>query len=743
MKTSSIDNFNIQQQARQYLAEGEYERAVYLYEQAINSEPEVKCYYWYLGLMLLLQGKEVEAQTTWLLAMADGEAEEVELWTTELLEVLQTEAERQEGLPNDLISWTIRQHIREICPHDINNLLNLIKLSIKLEVCSAEELDHFGILELLSSKNIVVLNHQLLMQVLETLLSYAPLNPRSLEFADVCVNHVKDSKVFINILLLAAYKIASIKARPDIAAKLVEVSLGLEPEHLESLYDLAIYYQEVGEYSKSIETAENYLKFSENTYEKVFGNYLILRGWMNACGYLEETHLALKNHESSLLFLTKSTVENLNEPTTIRLFSTTFFFPYARDLPKTNGYIRNQIARVCQKNIENYAKDYLVKYRQRRMTLRANRDSSKPLRIGYLSHCLRTHSVGWLARWLFEYHDRKKFNTYGYLINAIDRKDDSLQDWYTNKLNVSCLFAAGTGGIDIAERIYEDKIDILVDLDSITLDVTPAVMALKAAPVQLTWLGWDSAGVPDINYFIADPYVLPENAQDYYSETIWRLPQTYIAVDGFEVGVPNLHRHELNVPTDAVVYLSSQRGFKYNPEIARLQIKILKEVPGSYFLIKGMIQQQLVQDFFYQLAEEEGLNKDRIIFLSRVASSAIHRANLQIADVVLDTYPYNGATTTMETLWMCIPMVTRVGQQFAARNSYTMMMNAGITEGIAWTDEEYLEWGIRLGKDEKLRQEISWKLRKSKQTAPLWNGKQFAREMEKAYEGMWQRYMDG
>jgi predicted O-linked N-acetylglucosamine transferase (SPINDLY family) len=92
---------------------------------------------------------------------------------------------------------------------------------------------------------------------------------------------------------------------------------------------------------------------------------------------------------------------------------------------------------------------------------------------------------------------------------------------------------------------------------------------------------------------------------------------------------------------------------------------------------------------------------------------------------------------------MCIPMVTRVGQQFAARNSYTMMINAGITEGIAWNDEEYVEWGIRLGKDESLREQIYWKLRQSRQTAPLWNGKRFTREMEKAYEGMWQRYIEG
>ncbi|WP_445299280.1 O-linked N-acetylglucosamine transferase family protein, partial [Microcoleus sp.] len=130
-------------------------------------------------------------------------------------------------------------------------------------------------------------------------------------------------------------------------------------------------------------------------------------------------------------------------------------------------------------------------------------------------------------------------------------------------------------------------------------------------------------------------------------------------------------------------------------------------------------------------------------FLPIVQTEMQHRANLAIADVVLDTYPYNGATTTLETLWMGIPMVTRVGQQFASRNSYAMMMNVGVTEGIAWTDEEYVEWGIRLGKESELRQQISWRLKESKKTSPLWNAQQFTREMEKAYEQMWLRYVEG
>ncbi|NET53395.1 MAG: O-linked N-acetylglucosamine transferase, SPINDLY family protein, partial [Merismopedia sp. SIO2A8] len=240
--------------------------------------------------------------------------------------------------------------------------------------------------------------------------------------------------------------------------------------------------------------------------------------------------------------------------------------------------------------------------------------------------------------------------------------------------------------------------------------------------------------IPAIDYFIADPYVLPATAQEYYTEKIWRLPQTYIAVDGFEVGVPTLRRDQLNIPNDAIIYLSSQRGYKRHPETVRLQMQILKQVPNSFFLIKGKAEAEAIKNFFNQIAEEEGVECDRLRFLPEVALESIHRANLGIADIVLDTYPYNGATTTLETLWMGIPIVTKVGQQFAARNSYTMMINSGITEGIAWNDQQYLEWGIRLGKDANLRQQIAWKLRQSRQSAPLWNGRQFTREIEKAFQ---------
>ncbi|MHC5828906.1 MAG: O-linked N-acetylglucosamine transferase family protein, partial [Nostoc sp.] len=134
--------------------------------------------------------------------------------------------------------------------------------------------------------------------------------------------------------------------------------------------------------------------------------------------------------------------------------------------------------------------------------------------------------------------------------------------------------------------------------------------------------------------------------------------QTYIAVDGFEVGVPTVRRDELDIPMDAVVYLSAQRGYKRHPQTTRWQMQIIKQVPNSYFLIKGLAEEETIKRFFYQIAEEEGVDCSRLRFLPMVHSEAVHRANLGIADVVLDTFPYNGATTTLETLWMGIPLVT-------------------------------------------------------------------------------------
>jgi tetratricopeptide (TPR) repeat protein len=187
-----------QQQADQFIFSANYHQAAQLYEQAIAAAPQIKYYYWHLGLILLLEGQEIEAQTTWLLAMTEGESEEIDMWTAELVEVLQAEAERQElEVTNYSVAWAIRQHLREINPTEINNVLHLIKLSILLGTYTGEELRDLGVIELFQSEPQLGVDSDLLVQVWKQSLDRAPFHPSLFDLTEACLPYVKEPLLFI------------------------------------------------------------------------------------------------------------------------------------------------------------------------------------------------------------------------------------------------------------------------------------------------------------------------------------------------------------------------------------------------------------------------------------------------------------------------------------------------------------------------------------------------------------------
>lgn len=737
MLTSTSNNW--QKQAEKYLIAGEYSQAASIYEQAIEAEPDVKSHYWHLGLMLLLQEQEAEAQMVWLMAMSEVDSEVVETATEELATILDAEANRRQELEDYQIAWAIRQHIREISPTNFDNLIHIVKLSSALGVLADEEKTFAQIMNCLNLENSIYTTDNLF-SLLETLLINNPLELQAYQLAVACISLTSAklaeeyNQKLTRILFGQTLTIIKKKLPPKTTIKFAELCLELEPNHLPMLLQLSQLFYMVNDYIKGAKVGWRYLENAQIKEEQVAGRYLIVRCLMRAGGYWQEAEELYQTIEADLKDIITSNYI-LKEQHIIPLMDTVVFANYFRDEPRNTHLLRTQVAKFCCQALQNhYQKEnkFLSKINH------SNHSITRPLKIGYVSSCLRQHSVGWLTRWLFKYHDQSRFQTYVYFV---ERTYDPLQEFIAEHAHLTKDVSQTETFWDAAQSIVEDEIDILVDLDSVTSIGTSGIMALKPAPVQITWLGSDASDLPTIDYFIADNYVLPESAQKYYASKIWRLPNTYIAVDGFEVDVPTLKREDLGIEEEAVVYMSAQVGYKRHPDTAQLQMKIIKEVPNSYFLIKGLSDQESIQRFFYEIAETEGVTPNRLKFLGGVPDERIHRANLGIADVILDTYPYNGATTTLETLWMGIPLVTKVGEQFAARNSYGMMVNAGITEGIAWTDEEYVEWGIRLGKNAELRKEISWKLRKSRQTAPLWNAKQFTREMERAYEQMWMNHL--
>jgi predicted O-linked N-acetylglucosamine transferase (SPINDLY family) len=687
--------------------------------------------WWKLGIAYILNNELEKAQAVWFSVFEDALIEDLTEWSHELIELILEQIQFCQSKNEESLAGRLYSQASEILPDNLEFSIHALNFSINQGEIEAIDLTLERATENLIESHGDQSQSQLIFQTIKTALNEIPICPFLGKFIQASLPCLDDLSSLLITLQAESFRIAYSLRCSEVAAELVEICLLINPDDLELLGHLSSFYQNARQFDLGIQAAQRRLEMTNDLPDKIFSTHLIIRGFLSAGGYWNEASAMVLKHYDLLSQISLESLQNAPSAHILRLFTAPYYLPYFEDGIQ-NRKIQNHISQVCQVAICQSSQEF----RHSKVTQKIQPFSNRKLKIGYLSYCMSQHSVGWLARWLIQHHDRQKFELYGYFIN--EKPHDSLYQWYVSQFDQSCCLSKDFSNETklLYKRIQDDEIDILIDLDSITLDVSCEILAMKPAPIQVTWLGWDAIGMSAIDYFIADPYVLPENAQDYYVEKIWRLPDTYLAVDGFEVAVPTLTREDLEIPTEAVIFLTAQRGYKRHRDTAVLQMQIIAGTPNSYLCIKGFADDQAIQNFFYEIADEVGVDRDRLRFLESDPSEAVHRANLRIADVVLDTYPYNGATTTMETLWMEVPIVTRVGEQFAARNSYTMMINAGITEGIAWSAEEYVEWGIKLGKNTDLRQEVSWKLRHSKKTSPLWNGKKFTRNMEDAYRQM-------
>ena len=705
------------------IIQGDFWQVSQFYEELIEREPLEISHYWYLGLAYLLEAREEEAQTTWLFVLSQGDEQEMTAWTADLVNILDGEARRQLELGNLETSWLIRGHIREISPDNIDNLLRFILLAIDLNYFNKEQLKAWLFVDVLKTNNFQSLDLGLLVEVLEKFLDSQI--PETVPYLEAIFQSHCQRQTFIKVVEAKVPSLA--RNNKPLAIDIINTCLAVEPEQIYLLAELYQCYFDNRDFAAAIQVA-NQLKTSCQglpsqavadfiaLYVKLFsGDWVDIKADIEE--YAESLQKSIANQECPRL---------LDKPYITILSPLT----YLEDNPRKNRYISNCIGQLFQEYVRNNSKcNYLQK-----STIK---DSKKVLKIGYIAHTLYNHSIGLIARWLMKYHDYNEFHVSLYLVS---QKEDIITEiFFKNQVN-ACYNLAIKPRL-IAEKISQDNIDILVDLDSITNNATCQVMALKPAPIQVTWLGFDASGIPAIDYYLADNYVLPADAQEYYREKIWRLPNSYICVDGVEVASPSLRRDDLGIPEDAINYLTVQTGVKRNPETIRLQLQVLKAVPNSYLSIQGLSDAKSVEKLFFKIAEEEGINYERLKILP-LYPTGIYRANLRIADVVLDTYPFTGGMTTLDVLWMGIPLVTKVGQQWSSRNSYTLMVNAGISEGIAWSDEEYIDWGIKLGKDEQLRRKVIAKLDESRKNSPIWNARQFTKNVENAYRQMWQIYCE-
>ena len=707
------------------LENNQYDIVSQFYEELIERETLEISYYWYLGLSYLLQGREEEAQTTWLFVFTQGDEQETESWLLELSNILAVEANRQLELENLEITWLIRKHLQEINPSYLDNLLHLTLVEIKLNRFHPQQLQEWQILELITQGSV---NSQLLERVVIAVIPYT--HKYTIELVRLSLPYLSNSLKLLDHILKITRQVAFQKKLPLYSIDLAEAFLPLYPENWYLAVNLFWFYISLPDYEKAINLVNKLKEKSQTIDLKMFSQSLLFNGSLRASKWNDIPSIC-QEYKHLIQEFIKEKPQDIHPLVREALLTVMNPIYYYEDNPRENRQVLNQIGSFFQ---ETYKE--MLGFQEESFDKLREDNANKKLKIGYIAQNLKRHPVGLLSRWTINYHNREQFDIHLYMVSQ--PVDEITKQWFSNPADK--IYHATADSLATYRKIKEDNIDILVDLDSGTGPMVVQVIALKPAPIQVNWLGFDGSGLPAVDYFLADNYSVPENIQNYYQEKVWTLPNSFIAVDGFEIAVPTLRREDLGLVNDAVIYLSSQTSMKCNPKIISLQMQILKFVPNSYLLIKEFANSKTIRYLFKKAADELKIDQDRLKFIPMDFDEETHRANLGIADVVLDTYPYNGATTTLETLWIGIPLVTRVGKQFSARNGYTLMMNAGITEGIAWSDEEYVQWGIKLGLDKNLREEVRWKLRKSRHTSPLWNAKQFTRDLETAYRQMWNIY---
>ncbi len=365
------------------------------------------------------------------------------------------------------------------------------------------------------------------------------------------------------------------------------------------------------------------------------------------------------------------------------------------------------------------------------------RIASNPLKIGIISPHYKRHSVGWCSADILRELAQLTPHLYLYVTGPLQPDD---------RTAVFKSFAAkfyhpssGVTSQTVFDEIQRDCLDILVDLDSLTVNINIEILASHPAPVCVSWLGFDAPFISADHYFLGDWQTHPEGTEPYYQEQLVRMPDCFVASSGFQriEGDRDTFRHSFGIDSTQVVYLCIAPGRKFNLDLVQAQIAILKQVPNSVLIYKGEGDHTVISATYQQECAAQNVSFSRIKFLPRTRTEEEHRILYLLADVLLDSYPYNGGTHTLEALWFNLPMVTRSGEQFLSRMGYSFLQAVGIEAGVAWSWEEYVDWGVSFGCDRLFLQQIQNQLIQSKQLetlAPLWNPKKFAQDIYRLFE---------
>lgn len=369
---------------------------------------------------------------------------------------------------------------------------------------------------------------------------------------------------------------------------------------------------------------------------------------------------------------------------------------------------------------------------------RASRNDNR-IYVAYLSADFREHPVAHQIAPVIEGHDRNRFEITGISFGADDESPmrQRLVQSFDRFLDVrEC------SDREIAQLIAEEKTHIAVDLMGYTADLRPGILAGRPAPIQVNYLGFPGTmGAEHMDYIVVDDFVAPVGCEAHFSEQPVRLPDCYMVSDRpLETIDRQLSRSEAGLPDEGIVFCAFNNAYKISPGIFDVWMRILTLVPNSVLWLRS--DNELAQANLRREAEQRSVGPERLISAPRV-EFAVHLARQRLADLFLDTLPYNAHSTACDALWAGLPVLTCAGNSFAGRVAGSLLHAVDLPELVAATLEEYERLAVQLARDPQTLAGLRDKLARQRNMSALFDAPLFVRNLELAYGAMFEGWAGG
>jgi predicted O-linked N-acetylglucosamine transferase (SPINDLY family) len=357
------------------------------------------------------------------------------------------------------------------------------------------------------------------------------------------------------------------------------------------------------------------------------------------------------------------------------------------------------------------------------------------IKLGYFSSDFREHPVSYLTAELFELHDKSSFELYAFYYGPVDNSEMHKRIFaaFDKFIDISTL-----SDIDAAILSRDLAIDIAIDLTGLTGDNRVGIFSFRAAPVQLSYIGYlGTMGSPYYDYLIADNTLIPYESQHHYTEKIVYLPSYQVNDSKRVISDKIFTRSNLGLPEIGFVFCCFNSNYKITPQAFDCWTRILDSVPGSVLFIYSdnpYSQSNLINE-----ADKRHINLNRLIFAGAIPRSD-YLARYRVCDLFLDTFPYNAGTTASDSLWAGLPVLTMMGNSFASRVAASLLNSLELTELITNTSEEYVSKAIELALNSEKLKVITDKLHRNRFSTPLFNTQSFCCSIESAYRKMYDNY---